>query len=40
METYLERWVVRERGVERVADREVNGDLEQVVLKDDETERS
>ena len=34
--TYLEGGVVRERGVERVAHREVDGRLEQIVLEDDE----
>ena len=33
---YLEGGVVRERGVERVADGEVDGGLEQVVLENDE----
>ena len=34
--TNLEGRVVRERGVERVAHREVDGRLEQIVLEDDE----
>ncbi len=34
--TYVERGVVRQRSIESVANSKIDGDLEQIVLKDDE----